>query len=146
MTWKDIMKRELLQGPAEASSYYYENRPNIKEVEEGWKKFQKEQQRNLKKLEDGIMSARKDLAEIVDDMQVSPENEKKFKRVLNKLADMVETYADLAMETSTDFLPADYPNRQRDYARQVEQRARDRAEEDRGRAKKIRDRAKRLGE
>ena len=146
MTWKDIMKRELLQGPAEASSYYYENRPNIKEVEEGWKKFQKEQQRNLKKLEDGIMSARKDLTEIVDDMQVSPENEKKFKRVLNKLADMVETYADLAMETSTDFLPADYPNRQREYARQVEQRTRDRAEEDRGRAKKIRDRAKRLGE
>ena len=27
MAWKDIMKRELLQGPAEASSYYYENRP-----------------------------------------------------------------------------------------------------------------------
>ena len=87
-----------------------------------------------------------DLVDIVDDMRVSPENEKKFKKVLNKLADMVETYADLAMETSTDFLPADYPNRQREYARQVEQRTRDRAEEDRGRAKKIRDRAKRLGE
>ena len=146
MTWKNIMKRELLQGPAEASSYYYGNRPNIKEVEEGWKKFQKEQLRNLEKLEDGIMSVRKDLVDIVDDMQVSPENEKKFKRVLNKLADMVETHADLAMETSTDFLPADYPTRQRDYARQVEQRTRDRAEEDRRRAKKIRDRAKKLGE
>ena len=146
MTWKDVMKRELLQGPAEASSYYYENRPNIKEVEEGWKKFQKEQQRNLQKLEDGVMGIRKDLAEIVDDMQVSPENEKKFKKVLNKLADMIETYADLAIETSTDFLPADYPTRQIEYRRRMEQSTRDRAAEDRGRAKKIRDRAKKLGE
>jgi len=146
MTWKNIMKRELLQGPVEASSFYHDKRPNMKEVEEAWKKFEKEQQRNLKKLEDGVMGVRKDLVEIVDDMQVSPENEKKFKRVLNKLADMIETYADLAMETSTDFLPADYPIRQKEYRRRMEQSTRDRAEEDRGRAKKIRDRAKKLGE
>jgi len=146
MTWKDIMKREPLQGPAEASSYYYGNRPNIKEVEEGWEEFKEKQQRNLKKLEDGVMGVRKDLAEIVDDMQVSPENEKKFKRVLNKLADMIETYADLANETTTDFLPADYPATQIEYTRRMKQETRDRAAEDRGRAKKIRDRAKKLGE
>ena len=143
MNWEDIIKRELLQGPAEASAYYHHNKPNIKEVEEGWEKFKEKQLRNLEDLKDGVMAVKGDLAHIVDDMQVSPENENKFKRLLRELATMVEKYANTLKVTSTDFLPPDFPASSVKDTLRINDRLRNLAEEDRAKAKKIRDRAER---
>jgi len=124
MTWKDEI-RKFKQGPRQQYAYY-DNRKganNPPEVEEAYKKYQKEQLDNLKEMERLAAKMKYSFFEIMEDLNVPEDKWKKqaFAKFLEDMADLTEALADSIEPASSDVSP--FPDRAEEPQRMAEVRS-----------------------